>query len=290
MTTVNKSITLDYRVNDDGVTDEYEEFIAYVNEYVAYCRDKGAEVYFTFCPMMDAAMSDYNTEENLYAFYDNLAKSLDCRIISNLNDYIMNEGYFFDTEFHLNNSGVKVRTAMLIDDLKAELGYTDITLRDDLPKPSGYAPLTFSGNMYAENSHFILELIDSLSGQDIYAIVGLTEEGKRQTVLNIPAGTDGIAIAKIYEGALNGAEARKLYVGENVSAIDPGAFGGASSLAEVYVTAASPTDISIADGNHKYLATEGAPDSLKIYVPTASLEEYKADYSWGNYVSRLRGY
>ena len=52
-------------------------------------------------------------------------------IISDVYDYIIEDGYFYDTEFHLNDSGVILRTKQLVDDIKRALNdhsLTDITV------------------------------------------------------------------------------------------------------------------------------------------------------------------
>ena len=296
MSTVQKSITLDYRVDKtDGVKTEYEKFIDYVNEYTAYCESRGASVYFSFAPMNAAALSDYNTEENIYAFYDNLSKSLRCRVISNVNDYIMDEGYFFDSEFHLNNSGVTVRTVRLIDDIKRELGIDKITMSADmLPEPSGYAPVDFTEGD-SENLYFTLKTVPFASKTAVY-ITGLNEEGMKQTVLTVPNNINGVPVIGIEEGALSGSEVRIVYLGENIRSLASGALSGAENLRAVYVPRSKTmqTDaerISVpnsADANG--LCTKGAPAGLKIYVPASALEVYKQDYFWGDYKNFLEGY
>lgn len=291
MSTISKNITLDFKVDkDDGVTTEYEEFIDYLNEYIDFCRERGATVYFTFSPMNEAALTDYNTDENVYAFYENLRSSLNCRVISDINECIMDEGYFFDSEFHLNNSGVTVRTVRLIDDIKRELGITDITMNEGvLPAPSGYAPVEFTGGE-EENLYFVLEAAKNGAGQDVWHIVGLNELGKTQVALSIPNMTDGKPIIKIAEGALEGAEVRTLVIGDNITRLDSGSLGGAKHLGAVYISKPNPASVSVPnDQDENGLATKGAPESLKIYIPEKSIPRYVEDYFWGSYSKYLKG-
>ncbi len=292
MTTVPKTITLDFRVNPhDGVTTEYEKFIDYVNEYVAYCKSRGATVYFSFAPMNEASLTDYNTEQNIYAFYDNLRKSLDCKLISNVNDYILDEGYFFDSEFHLNDAGVTVRTARLIDDIKRARGITSETVRaEDLPEPPGYAPVDFAGGD-SENLYFELEQFVTGAGQTVWHITGLNEEGMKQVNLQIPSNVEGIPVAGIRAEAFAGSEVRAVYVGENITSIESGAFGGAMSLGAVYIPKSDPGAISVPNNfTPGGLMTLGAPEGLKIYVPSEALSEYMVDYFWDAYSKSLVGY
>ena len=292
MTVANKNITLDFHYNKDDTTDtEYEQFIDYINEYVEFCSERGATVYFSFPPMSRSALTDYNTEENLKNFYENLSSSINAKVISNINDYILDEGYFFDSEFHLNNSGVVVRTVRLIDDLKREMGKTTVTmLEEELPSPSGFAPIDFEEGD-EENLYFELMLTENGAGQSVWIITGLNDEGKKQLRLTIPSSTDGYPIAVISENAFEGAELRTLVLGKNINTILSGAFGGADNLEAVYITTDDPSDIAVPNGaDENGLITEGAPNSLRIYVPNESLGQFKTDYFWGDYASLIIGY
>ncbi len=282
MSTVTKNITLDFMYDEsDGKTSEYEEFIDYLNEYVEFCEEKGATVYFSFPPMNKAAMTDYNTEEAIYSFYDNLASALHCKIISNINDYIMDEGYFFDSEFHLNNAGVKVRTAALAKDLKRELEITDKTVIE-LPEPPGYRPVDFVGgsdvNLYLE-----LEAGVNGAGQAVWYVTGLNAEGKKQVSITLPNNVDGIPVYGIRPEAFADSELRTLIIGDNIASIESSAFGGAKNLTAVYVPTANPDDIAIPNSFAGDLATNGASTSLKIYIPKDSTFNYVSHYFWADY-------
>ena len=292
MSSVSKTITLDFIYDkDDGVSTEYEEFIDYLNEYIEFCNDKGATVYFSFPPMNEASLTDYNTAETIDAFYQNLSASLNCRVISDVNDYIMDKGYFYDSEFHLNNSGVPVRTVRLIDDLKREWGRSDVTLNaGELPKPSGYQPIEFGGED-EENLYFILEAGVNGAGQDVWYVVGLNEEGKKQVSLKIPSNTDGKPITTIREGALEGAAVRTLVLGENISRLDSGSLGGAPHLKAVYLAHPAPAAVSVPNlADENGLATKGAPSEIKIYVPKGRIERFLNDYFWMAYADKLGEY
>ena len=290
MSTVTKTITLDYKYDaDDGTVTEYEEFIDYVNEYVEFCTGRGATVYFSFPPMNKASMTDENTEESIYAFYDNLSSSLHCRVISNVNDYILDEGYFFDSEFHLNNAGVNIRTAQLADDLKRELGVTTKTTIE-LPDPPGYKPISFAGGS-SVNLYLELEAGTTGDGQAVWYVVGLNEEGMKQISIKIPNNVDGMPVVGIRANAFAGSELRTLIVGDNIMYIASSAFGGAKNLAAVYISATKPDEIEVPNSQSTDgLITNGAGSSLKIYIPRSSLFDYQADYFWGDYGAWLVGY
>ena len=320
MSVTPKNITLDYKYDvEDGTVSEYEEFIDYVNEYVEFCTGRGATVYFSFPPMNEIALTDYNTEENISAFYDNLVSSLHCKVISNINDYIMDEGYFFDSEFHLNDAGVNIRTANIANDLKRELGLTNKT-NLQLPDPPGYRPSDFVGDDDEDdvggdtgdvggddnggeagggdgggevggdteekdtNPYFELEAGVNGAGQNVWYIVGLKDEGKQQTDLVIPNNVDGIPIVGIKEGAFAGSALCTLTLGKNISFIASRAFADAEELIAVYITVLEPSKITVPNGfDENGLATAGGNPALKIYVPAEAFFDFVADYFWGDY-------
>lgn len=285
MTENQNTITLDFRTNyEDSIDSEYEQYIAYVNDYVKYAERRGATVYFSFSPMNAAAMSSNLHAEDIYAFYRNLCASLDCRVISNVNDYIMDEGYFFDSEFHLNNAGVVVRTVKLIDDIKREIGRGDITMDIlDLPEPPGYKPSDIVDGD-EENLYFLLELVEG-AGETYYKVVGLNDAGKSQSELKIPKNVDGIPVRSIGENVFFGCNAlTKLTLGENINAISGRAFNGASSLVSVIIPEGKKADdISVPNNMSDALMTEGCNPALKFYVDEPFYTGFIGDYFWGDY-------
>ncbi|MCQ2353604.1 MAG: hypothetical protein MJ102_00705 [Clostridia bacterium] len=93
-----------------------EDFIDYLEEYVNFCEKKGAKVVFSYPPMNKNSLED-GSKETIAYFQEFLASKLPCRVISDINDYIMPPEYFYDTNFHLNDKGVPIRTAQLAEDI-----------------------------------------------------------------------------------------------------------------------------------------------------------------------------
>lgn len=281
-------IKLDFSADfeDDELT-EYEEFIEYVNEYIAFIRSHGGEVYFSFPPMNEKAVFESSTDESIRAFYKNLCLSLDCKVISNVFDYIMDDGYFFDSEFHLNSSGVTVRTVKLIDDIKRELGRSDITLAiSELPSPAGHRPKDEqSGNQdEQENNYFLLDSADDGS----WKISGLTDEGKAQAELTIPDFTDGATVTTVAKGAFDGASCKKLTLGKNISRLDGGALSGSLITEIIIPDGRGAEDISVPNNTSSELFIAGGQQRLAIYVDSELYEEYIGDYFWGDYAAWLQ--
>ena len=99
-----------------------EEYIEYVNDFAAWCKRKGATLYYSFSPMNADALAEDTTDESILAYYGALAAALDCTVCSDIRDYIMDASYFYDTNFHLNDTGVQVRTHRLGQDIRRILG------------------------------------------------------------------------------------------------------------------------------------------------------------------------
>ncbi len=281
-------IRLDFSADsEDGSLTEYEQFIEYVNEYTAFIRSRGGEVYFSFPPMNQKAVYEQNTDESIRAFYKNLCLNLDCKVISNVFDYIMDDGYFFDSEFHLNNSGVTVRTVKLIDDIKRELGRSDITIAiSKLPSPAGHRPKEEQdGNQgEQENLYFVLEAAEDGS----WKITGLTEEGKAMEELIIPDFTGGTAVTTVSKGAFEGSSCKKLTLGANISRLDGGALSG-SDITEIFIPdGRGAQDISVPNNTSEELFVAGGQQRLAIYVDSELYEEYIGDYFWGDYAAWLQ--
>ena len=62
---------------------------------------------------------EFTPDETEYeTFQAELEERLDSPVISNFTEYMLDQDYFYDTQFHLNNEGVDIRTQLLIKDLK----------------------------------------------------------------------------------------------------------------------------------------------------------------------------
>lgn len=95
------------------------ETINRINELNARLKEQGATLLMTAYP---TPVSEYTPKREEYvAFSNQIEESLDCPLISRYEDYIMDKELFYNTYLHLNNEGVKVRTELLIQDMKRYL-------------------------------------------------------------------------------------------------------------------------------------------------------------------------
>ena len=123
-----------------------EEFTLYLNDYARKLGRKGASFYYHFCPVNELSVTDSTVTSSSWAedsegvvnmrssaeqlamdFYAHLSQVLDFPILGDPRDAIMEAGWFYDTNFHLNRAGKTAFTRQLVRDLKAEFGDTSLT-------------------------------------------------------------------------------------------------------------------------------------------------------------------
>ena len=261
------------------------EFIDYLNDYTKYVQRRGADVYFSFPPMNESALSPDTTDESIAEFFSFIAKSLDCEIITNINDCIMNENYFYDSNFHLNDTGVFVHTADFIGDLRRVKGDTRI-LRFEYPEiPERPQSVAVSGNNENTNTEW-----ETLFTYEEFAsglmINGVTDEAIEMKTLEIPVSSDGKAILAIGEGALkNCVNLESITIPSSILQLYDGIFNGCSSLKSVYLKAENPENIKVGDK-----LFEGAPDNTLIYLNEEQYGLFISNYFWAKYTSRMTVY
>lgn len=270
----NTTITLDESILD-------EEFIDYLNDYIHYCEKKGATVYYSFCPMNHMALAEGTTDESIAAFENLMKEKIDCKFISYIDDYILAPGYFYDTNFHLNDKGSLYRTLKLSEDLMLAMDITTL-ITDDFPK----APVLKEGLIEVHEKieggeYFTYEALENGN----YKITGLTEEGKKQKTLTVPLGVElpglnyGVAVTIVDEGAFAGGIVETVIIPENsyVTQLNNGVFSGSGTVKRLLIykpeaeTINPPFDFG------------GVADGFEIHAPEGS------DYTTGYYWSQLKG-
>ncbi len=274
----NTLITLDESILED-------EFIEYLNEYIEFCENRGASVYFSYCPMNELALAPGTTDESIAAFEATLRERIDCKHISDIEGYIMPAGYFYDTNFHLNDKGSLARTILLAEDIMLAEDITAL-IKDEIPdEPPLKSNLIMVDGTDENEVYFIYSKIAETGN---YEIVGLTDLGRAQKVLTVPKSValgdtgKGIGVTSIGEGAFSGALAERIIIPEDthLKQIKNGAFAGAGSVTrlEIYFPDAQrilpPTD-----------NFSGAADGFSVHAPSGS--NYKADYNWSENVKEV---
>lgn len=265
---------------DDSLLDS--QFIDYVNEFAADCEKKGAVCYFSFSPTNKAAMAESNTEATILYFYDKLAKQLDCEIISNVNDCLYDQAYFYDTNFHLNDTGVIAHTITLIRDLKRVLGDASMDTLEvpEPPQPGSEEVEDTTASAEREDMSALFTYGEFAGGK---MITGVTDEGKSKEILYTPAAYEGTPVLAIAEGAFDGCSAVEIYLNPSIVQLYDGLFKNCANLEKVHIE--QPVAAKLAVGKN---LMDGASDSVRlVHATLEGFGDYYNNYSWQDYADRM---
>ena len=96
--------------------------IAHMNDLNARYNSRGTTMYFSFAPVNKAYVSENSlNKETQDSYVARLREVLDYEIISHPSDYIIEQEYFNNSDYHPGVTGRTMRTTALIADLKAQL-------------------------------------------------------------------------------------------------------------------------------------------------------------------------
>lgn len=95
-------------------------FCEYLNDYVAYCEERGVRVYFTVVCYLDEAV--VSTKEGWDLYDESWRSRLDAPYISRTKDYIFPREYIYNAIAHCSEAGARYRTELLYRDLLPYLG------------------------------------------------------------------------------------------------------------------------------------------------------------------------
>ncbi|MBQ9269797.1 MAG: hypothetical protein IJ206_09815 [Oscillospiraceae bacterium] len=240
------------------------DFIERINRFTEAAQENGAECWYILCPVNRSAVYGEATPED---FYQTLRQSIACPLIGNPNDSVMDPGWFFDTNFHLNSSGKLLYTRALADGIKAMLGDcspSEIQI-PGMPEPAEIE--LWEGNdrdadcfLYERNS-------------DTWSIVGLTDQGRSRSALIIPSTCQSLPVRTIQKGALSGSMAKEIVIQQNIRSVIDGAFEGCDFLDRIVMEQETPSLCRV--GQDLLLGTRAV-----VYVPEDSFPAYRSDYFW----------
>ena len=236
-------------------------FAAQINAYCKSASKKGASVFMSFSPMNKSAVTG---DANDYFTLCN--ETFDCPVISNPLDYILDSGWFYDSNFHLNTAGAHMRTWLLARDILAQLGCY-APLEDELPVMP--APVAAEVQAAADSGDFVFEAAENGRA---YVIAGLTEQGKGKETLLLPSSYLDQPVAAVRGDALKEASRlMELHVPQSIASLPDGLLDGCASLCRLVLEHTSaPCGISA----H---SLDGLKD-LQILVPAEAYPWYLDGY------------
>ena len=251
------------------VTDSFAEMI---NNYVSAASAKGAAVYFGFCPVNRLAVELTQTDPE--GLVEALTEKLHCPVIASLEDHILDPGYFYDSNLHMNNAGMVCNTVLLVNDIKRVRGEMTLT-NTEIP-----APVTGSGASDILSSGAFEGFLYDITAQGA-VITGLNEAGVEKEVLTVPSAIEGFGVYKIGGDAFAGCAAAVIEIPGSVSVLGTGLFRDAANLTQVRLLSEKLPEVG--DG-----LMAGAARDLVVYVPGDLYSDYVTDYFWGRYGQWLK--
>ena len=239
------------------------DFARQVNDYCQNARERGAEVYLSFSPVNRSALTG-DPETGAAAYFRTCLDAFDCPVISDPNRYILDGGWFYDSNFHLNSAGAVLRTCLLAEDLLAQLGcYEELSF----PRPAMPEPVPQEVKEVPDSGWLLFSPVDETGSG--YLVSGLTETGLAQSSLTVPSSFEGGPVVGFGPHALDGAERlEELRLPKTVESLPDGAFAGCPSLTRLVL---EHTERLCRITENTF---EGAPQ-IKIYVPTSAYSLYR---------------
>ena len=282
-----KNYPTDYNIMQDGVDGNNpiafdtalmnDDFCDFINDFADRIAQKGAIVYYSFAPINNAAVSDEEMAKK-DEFFAYVSKNLRFSVISDIDDYLFDKEWFYDSNFHLNTSGRVLRTVQLVCDIKNQLGdnsKTECVLPD---KPA----LPDSGDD-GEGDNSCAEMFTYRKDGNYYVVTGLTDSGKLAENLIVPYTVDGITVKSVDATTFaDNKNIRSVTLQQNIRNLPNYMFAGCDNLQQVVLLHTAPSQISVG-----YELLANAPKSCNIIVPSSALSKFKNNYFWGRYAKQI---
>ena len=259
-----------------------EAFAGQVNDYCLAAEKRGAAVYLSFSPVNRSALAE-ESEEAMLAYFNLFQETFACPVISDPHRYVLDSAWFYDSNFHLNSAGARLRTIRLAEDILAQLGCCEpVGLSLPAAPASAYQIAETAGS--AED--FLLESVAEGAG---WQVTGLRDTALDKTSLELPASFEGKPVVGFASSAL--AEADKLEelrLPESIETIPEAAFSRCPALRRlVLLHESAPCGVS----EHSF---DGA-EALRVYVPEKAWPLYRDGYGceanpWTPFLSRIYTY
>lgn len=258
-----------------------EDFVQQVNRFCTQAEKKGASVYWSFSPMNRSAVAD-GSRQALEQFFTRCNQSFCCPIISDPGQYLLDSGWFYDSNFHLNTAGAQLRTQLLCEDLLTILGCCQAVSFDAPAKPTSIAPPL---KAQQGDDCFLFTVMENGG----CLISGLKETGLKETTLTVPSMYNGLPVVGFSDDALVSAkQLEQLRLPSTILFLQEGVFRGCSSLARLileHTDAPCPIDAHVLDD----------VPQLRVFVPESVYHLYRDGHGcqqnlWASYLDRVLTY
>ncbi len=254
-----------------------DDFIEKIESIHRECDNKGVKFCFALCPMNRAAFLK-DAYECAERYRSALEDTLGIPVIGDPYESIMDPEWFYDTNFHLNESGMTVATYLMSGAIKKYIGDETrslITLPDK-PESTYFPEPVIEGNDRDED---IFEYTPVENG---YFIVKIKDSAENITEVIIPVSHNGKPVTGFSENVFRGlASLREVTIQKNITVINDGSFDGCVSLEKINIDNPKPGTCSVGAG------LLSGTDAC-VYVPSDKYGEYCTSYFWAVHSSRIR--
>lgn len=263
-----------------------EDFAEQVNSYCQAAEEAGAQVCLSFSPVNSTALVG-DIEESVSSFFQLCNATFVCPVISDPNAYIMDSGWFYDSNFHLNSAGAVIRTCTLAEDILAWLGcYEEVAF--DLPEMPDSIAESYASTV--ETSDYDFEAVSGQNGEVLgYKVCGLTGTGLTKTELTVPAAYEGRPVVGFTDHALDGAAVLEtLRLPASIESLPDGLFRECGSLTKLIL---EHTKQLCAVTEHTF----DFADQVRVFVPKVAYALYRdgdgcETNPWAQYLDRIYSY
>ena len=257
-----------------------QSFYEYVNSYNKKVNSKKAKLYYAFSPVNELSVIN---QESINDYYWNIRENLDCSVIGNPNEYIINPHFFYDSNFHMNDAGSIYRTHQFVKDVYRDIEHVSKNPSFAIPDKPAYVeinPVDVDDDPNASN--FNLEEKDGN-----YIVVGIKDTAKEMESIALPKVYNHKYVVGIASKAFADSKLQSITVPNTYCYFENGAFDDCLTLNRVYLQTTTPHDLVV-----DYLGglLNNVSSDFKFMVPSQSLNSYKVDYNWQFYSAYLMGY
>lgn len=269
---LNTPLSLDIKMFDSS-------FVAYANDYARILKDRGASIYFRFCPL-DVLGLEEDYRSKIDDFADQIDRLFDFSLLGSPRESIMKENWFYDSSFHLNSAGAEENTLRLALQIKLELGNLTANQHDNPEMPE--LPKSEAAEVFGDDTDEGCFLY-SPDGDGL-RLVGVGEEYRSRKSLILPTHHDGKCVRALSQDLFAGCSAlTKVTIQENIPMLFDELFSSSPDLEEIHLTHRYPAKVQVG-----WNLLAGA-SKAKIYVPQPSLNAFQSDYFWAHYAGRMVG-
>ena len=253
-----------------------DEFVDAVRAFTQKAENAGATVLWHDPPMNRAALASDTSVSMIDRWRELIEARLQLTCLGSPHRCLLDAGWFYDSNFHLNGSGSIVFTKLLIEDVKVWLGDTSVTDITLPAMPAAAQSVTAGDDTDADC--FTYTAADSG-----WCVSGLTDAGRAAETLTVPATWQGEAVTALADDLFHDcAQLREVVIQANIHALPDGLFRGCGSLERLVLRDGTPTACTVGDG-----LMDGA--SFLIAVPAGQAESYRLSYFWQRYAAWIVG-